>query len=104
MIDLSLIKYFIGIEVEKFVQGICISQHKYAIDILKRFRMVKWKLEESPIATCMNLSKQDEEQTINSTLYKKLVGSIKYLTKTRPTLMYGVGFICIFMESPKYSN
>ena len=69
-----------------------------------RFIMDSHKLANKPITIDTKLSKQDEGPTINSTLYKKLVGSIKYLTKTRPTLMYGVGFIFIFMESPKYSN
>ena len=37
-------------------------------------------------------------------LFKRLVGSLMYLTATRPNIMYGVSFISRFMESPKYSH
>ena len=36
MTDLGLMKYFLGIEVEQSNHGICISQQKYAADILKK--------------------------------------------------------------------
>ena len=39
MTDLGLMKYFLGIEVEQSNHGICISQQKYAADILKKFKM-----------------------------------------------------------------
>ena len=40
---------------------------------------------------------------MNSTIYKRMVGSLMYLTATRPGLMYDVSLISKFMESPKYS-
>jgi hypothetical protein len=43
MTDLSLMKYFLSIEVEQYAQGIFIFQNKYATNILKRFKMDKWK-------------------------------------------------------------
>ena len=39
MIDLGLLKYFLGIEVKKMHDGIFISQEKYARQILERFKM-----------------------------------------------------------------
>jgi hypothetical protein len=39
MIDLGLMKYFLGIEVEQYSHGIFFCQQKYATNILKRFRM-----------------------------------------------------------------
>ena len=41
MIDLGLMKYFLGIEVEQSNHGICISQQKYGADILKKFKIGK---------------------------------------------------------------
>jgi hypothetical protein len=82
MIDLGLMKYFLGIEVEQYEKGIFICQQKYAMDILKRFKMNKCKPTDTPIATCTELSKQDEGTIIDYNLYKRIVGSLMYLTST----------------------
>jgi hypothetical protein len=104
MTDLGLMKYFLGIEVDQSSHGIFVCQQKYATDILKRFRMDKCKPTETPIALGTKLSKQDEGSTIDSTLYKRLVGSLMYLTATRPDIMYATSFVSRFMESPKDSH
>ena len=48
MIDLGLMKYFLILEVTQTDQGIFICQHKYAIDILQRYRMDKCKPAKTP--------------------------------------------------------
>ena len=50
------------------------------------------------------MSKDDEGSTIDPTLFKRLVGSLMYLTATKPNIMYGVSLISRFMESPKNSH
>jgi hypothetical protein len=55
-----------------------------------------------PLGT--KLSKQDEGPTVDSILYKSLVGSLLYITTTRPDIMYATGFVSRFMESPKDSH
>ena len=104
MTDLSVMKYFLGLEVTQIDQGIFIFQHKYAIDILQRFRMDKCKPTETPIPLGTKLTKNDDEPIVNNTLYKQMVGSLMYLTATRPYLMYDVSLISIFMEFPKDSH
>lgn len=59
---------------------------------------------ETPIPLGTKLSKQDEGPTVDSTLYKSLVGSLLYLTTTRPNIMSPVNFVPRFMESPKDSH
>jgi hypothetical protein len=50
------------------------------------------------------LRKKDEGSTVDSTLYERPVGSLMYLTTTKPNLMYAVIFVSIFMESLKDSH
>ena len=50
------------------------------------------------------MSKQDEGPTVDSTLYKSLVGSLLYLKTTRHDIMYTAGFVSRFMEYPKDSH
>ena len=99
-----MMKYFLGIEVNQSADGIFVCQNKYANDILKRFRMVNCKPTITPIATREILSKKDEGSCVDLTLYKRLVGSIMYLTTTRPDIMFIVSFISRFMETPKSTH
>ena len=104
MIDLGVMKYFLGLEVNETDKCIFICQHKYATDILQRFRMDKCKQAETPIALSTKLTKNGDEPTINNTLYKQMVGNLMYLITARPDLTYAVSLISQFMESPKESH
>ena len=63
--------------------------------------MDKCKPIETPIAIGTKLTKNDDGPTINSTLYKRMVGSLMYLIAIRVDLMYSFSLISRFMESPK---
>jgi hypothetical protein len=97
-------KYFLGIEVHQSAKGIFVCQQKYATDILKRFRMKGCNPVETPIPLGTKLRKNHEGPTVDSTLYKSLVGSLLYLTTTRPDSMYAASLFSRFMESPKDSH
>ena len=101
MKNIGLMKYFLGIEVEQYEKGIFICQNKYVRDSLKIFRMDNCKPVPTPVATGTKLSKDDEGVDVNPTLFKRLVGSLMYLTATRPDIMQGVSLISRFMETPK---
>jgi hypothetical protein len=76
MIDLGIMKYFLGIEVDQSTKGIFICQKNYAADIIKRFPMEECNPAETPIPLGTKLSNKDEGPTMDSTLYKSLVGSL----------------------------
>jgi hypothetical protein len=96
MIDLGIMKYFLGIEVDQSTKGIFVCKKKYAVDIIKRFRMEECNLAETPIPPGTKLSKKDEGPIVDPTLYKILVGSLLYLTTTRPDIMYAAR---LFLDS-----
>ena len=52
----------------------------------------------------IKLNREDTKKNFDSTIFRRLVGSFMYLTTTRPDIMYGVGLIYRFMESPKNSH
>jgi hypothetical protein len=77
---------------------------KYATNIRKIFCMEDCNPTYTPIPLGTKLRKQDEGPTVDSTLYKILVGNLLYLTTTRPNIMYATDFVSWFMESPKVSH
>ena len=104
MTDLGLMRYFLGIEVKQSKDGIFISQEKYANDILKRFGMENSNPMATPMEPKAKLSKKDKGETVDESLYRSLVGSLRYLTCTRPDISFAVGKISRYMEEPKSSH
>ena len=100
MSDLGKMKYFLGIEVVQFDEGIFISQKRYALEILKRFGMEGSNEVQNPIVPGSRISKDENGVKIDSVFYKKLVGSMMYLTATRPDIMFAVSLISRYMSTP----
>jgi len=104
MTDLSLMSYFLGIEVVQQKGGIFISQKKYASDILKKFKMEHSKPISTPVEEKLKLIRESDGKRVNPTHYKSLIGSLRYLTATRPDIVYGVGLLSRYMEEPHVSR
>ena len=66
--------------------------------------MVNLRAAPTPVITGSQLSKEDRGSKVDPTLFKRLVGSLMYLTMTRLDIMYGVSLISRFMETPKESH
>ena len=73
-------------------------------EILKKFKMSNCNPVNTPIATRTKLSREGNGDFVDSTLFKSLVGSMRYLTITRPDITYGVGLVSCYMETPKQSH
>jgi hypothetical protein len=58
----------------------------------------------TPVATRLKLSKEREGKHVNSTMYKSLVGSLRYLTMTRPDILHGIGLVSHYMKTPRESH
>jgi len=86
MIDLGKMQFFLGVEVSQNADGIQLCQKKYAKEVLDRFQMWNCNAVKNPIVPGTVLSKEGEK-AIKTTLYQQLVGSLMYLTVTRPECM-----------------
>ncbi|CAI9098493.1 OLC1v1035154C1 [Oldenlandia corymbosa var. corymbosa] len=104
MIDLGLTSYFLGIEVLQLNCGFFISQRKYAGDVLKKFKMNVANAILTPAEEMLMLTKDKSENFVDPTYFKTLVGSLRYLTSTRPDINYSVGLISRFMENLRQSH
>ncbi|RDX67094.1 hypothetical protein CR513_54067, partial [Mucuna pruriens] len=88
MTDLGKMKYFLGLEILQQLDGIFICQKKYALEMLQRFRMDRSNSVTNQIVPGVKLTKDESGVKVDKTYYKQIVGSLMYLTSTRPDLMY----------------
>ncbi|KAA0051914.1 putative copia-type polyprotein [Cucumis melo var. makuwa] len=100
MIDIGLMSYYLGIEVKQSEEGIFISQERYTREILEKFNMMNSKPIATSIETGTKLSKHEEGDDVDPSYFKSLVGSLRYLTCTRPYILFSVGLVSRFVESP----
>ncbi|KAK6123866.1 hypothetical protein DH2020_042391 [Rehmannia glutinosa] len=88
MKDLGSLRYFLGIE------------SKYTTDILERARITDTRTVDSPIEVNVRYSSSDGTLLADPTLYRTIVGSLVYLTITRPDIAYVVHIVSQFVTSP----
>jgi hypothetical protein len=100
MTDLGFLHYFLGLQVLQTNEGIFISESKYACYLLHRFHMDDCKPTPSPFQSGVKLTATCTYPEVDATLYHQLVGSLLYLTHTRPDLSFVVGLVARYMKTP----
>jgi hypothetical protein len=98
MKDMGPLHFFLGVEICQNASGIKLSQAKYAQDLLERFHMTDCKSAPTPFLSGVKLEDGWETPLVDSTQYRQLVGSLLYLTHSRPYLSYAVGIVSRFMQ------
>ena len=97
MTDLELMPYFFSIEICQLHGEIFISQRKFAGYSLKKFKMDVVKPMMTPVKEKLKLTKDGTGDFVDATYFKRLIGSLRYLTFTRPDITYEVSLISRFM-------
>ncbi|GJR25584.1 putative ribonuclease H-like domain-containing protein [Tanacetum coccineum] len=76
--------------VQQKKDGIFISQDKYVDEILKKFRFTEVKTASTPIETQKPLLKDENGEEVDVYMYRSMIGSLMYLTSSRPDIMFTV--------------
>jgi hypothetical protein len=98
MMDMGPLDFFLGLEIIQDASGINLSQAKYTQDLLERFHMIDSKFSPTPFLSEVKLEDGGDTPLVEKTLYRQLVGSLLYLTHSRPYLSYAVGAVFRFMQ------
>ena len=101
---LGELTYFLGLQVQQTKYGIFLSQTKYLKKILKKYGMQDSKPVCTPMVIGCSLSSNDELVAIHQPIYRSMIGSLLYLTGTRPDIMHAVGIVGRFQANPKESH
>ncbi|CAL2246103.1 unnamed protein product [Prunus armeniaca] len=100
MIDLGLLHHFLGKGVVQTDRHIFIHQKKYAMKLLEKFGMRDCKSVAIPLVVNEKLCKEDGSEAANENEFRQIVGSLLYLTATRPDVMFASSLLARFMHNP----
>jgi len=78
-----------------------IHQQKYIKELLKKFGMDSSKPIDTPISPSTKLVLDDRSPLVEEKLYRGMIGSLLYLTASRPNIVFGVGLCARFQSNPK---
>ncbi|GJZ59196.1 putative ribonuclease H-like domain-containing protein [Tanacetum coccineum] len=104
MSSMGELTFFLGLQVKQKADGIFISQDKYVAKILKKFDFINVKTASIPIETQKPLVKDEEASDVDVHLYRSMIGSLMYLTASRPDIMFAVCACSRFQVTPKTSH
>ncbi|GJY98354.1 uncharacterized mitochondrial protein-like protein [Tanacetum coccineum] len=93
-----------GLQVKQKEDGIFISQDKYVTEILKKFGFTDVKTASTPMETQKLLLKDEDGEEVDVHLYRSMIGSLMYLTSSRPDIMFAVCACARYQVNPKVSH
>jgi hypothetical protein len=98
------LKFFLGLQIKQTEDGIFLNQSKYVIDLLKRFGLTNAKAYGTPMSPSTKLDKDEKGKPVDVKLYRGMIGSLLYLTASRPDIMFSVCLCARFQSCPKESH
>ena len=91
---------FLGLQVKQQQNGTFIHQGKYAKELLTKFDMKDCKPCSTPIASTKLVMSDEKDDLVDQTLYRSMIGSLLYLTASRPDIMFATCFCARSQSDP----
>ena len=104
MSSMGELNLFLGLQVKQKPDGIFVSQDKYVAEILRKFKYSDAKAASTPIDTKKPLKPDLKGEAVDVHLYRSMIGSLMYLTSSRPDIMFAVCACARYQVSPKFSH
>ncbi|KAI3692450.1 hypothetical protein L6452_32266 [Arctium lappa] len=104
MSSMGELNFFLGLQVKRQTDGIFISQSKYVQDILDKYGLKDSKPASTPMETHKQITADLEGEDVDVHLYRSMIGSLMYLTASRPDIMFPVCVCARFQVKPKQSH
>ena len=98
------LKFFLGIQINQTQEGTYIHQSKYVKELLKIFDLSECKPSKSPMHPTWILEKEEVSKKVEKKIYKGMIGSLFYLTASRPDILYSVCLCVRFQSDPRESH
>ncbi|GJZ73460.1 retrovirus-related pol polyprotein from transposon TNT 1-94 [Tanacetum coccineum] len=98
--DLLLISFFLGLQISQSPRGIFLNQSKYASEIIKKYGLLTSDSVDTPMVEKNKLDEDLQGTPVDATLYRGMIGSLMYLTSSRPDLIYAVCLCARYQAKP----
>ncbi|KAI3692782.1 hypothetical protein L6452_32605 [Arctium lappa] len=102
--SMSELTFFLGLQVKQKKDGIFISQSKYVKGILDKYGLSDSKPASTPMETYKQITADLDGEDVDVHLYRSMIGSLMYLTASRPDIMFPVCLCARFQVKPKQSH
>ncbi|KAK1424178.1 hypothetical protein QVD17_19498 [Tagetes erecta] len=104
MSSMGEINFFLGLQVKQSADGIFINQSKFVEKLLKKFKMQDCQTIRTPSDVNCKIQPDSKGKSVDQTLYRSMIGSLMYLTASRPDIMYAVCVCARYQSDPKESH
>ena len=104
MKDLGPLTYLLGLDAPQFRKGHFLNQYKYVTDLIELAGLHRATPVDTPLEINLNLRKEDGDLLSDPTSYRRLVGSLAYLTITWPDIAYAVNVVSQCMRAPRHHH
>ncbi|KAJ1277383.1 hypothetical protein BS78_05G291000 [Paspalum vaginatum] len=98
------LQFFLGLQIKQGPEGTFVHQAKYTKDILRKFDKGDLKPMATPMSTQTALDADEEGEVVDQREYRGMIGSLLYLTATRPDIQFTVCLCARFQASPRLSH
>ena len=80
--------------------NVSLGQGKYAVEILKRFKMMDCKAMTTPMASHLKLLSDASSEVVDAMMYRQMIGSLMYLMNTRPDICFAMNTLIQYLTDP----
>ena len=104
MTNLGSLSSYLGIEVKQSKDFIFLSQMAYVQKVLQHANLGQRNSAITPLESRVKFLSEEGKSTVNSTTYRSLIGSLRYVTHTQPDILFAVGILSQHMENPNQEH
>nr|XP_016445808.1 PREDICTED: uncharacterized mitochondrial protein AtMg00810-like [Nicotiana tabacum] len=96
--------FFYGLQIQQSEKGTFICLIKYTKELIQKFSMSNAKAIGIPMIPSTSLDKDEKGNPVDETKYHGMIGSLLYLTTSRPDIMFSICKCTRFQSAPKESH
>ncbi|XP_021770676.1 uncharacterized protein LOC110734841 [Chenopodium quinoa] len=85
------LNFFLSLQIKQTEEGIMIHQQKHKKELIKKYKLENAKNNRTPMGVVTKLDEDLSGTCIDQTIYRGMIGSLLYLTASRPDISFSVG-------------